>query len=154
MKYFDSKFTDKKVIPVTILIWWLLFLQVRVFGQSGGGYDLSWYSIDGGGGTCIGGPYTLTGTIGQPDTYWASGGGYELFGGFLPGCRWSDSPLCIVNYDDFARFAEHWLETDCNDLNNWCGGADLNQLDDVDLVDLGLFVDEWLARCPYDWPLK
>ena len=38
-----------------------------VQAQSGGGYDLSWSTIDGGGGMSTGGGYTLSGTIGQPD---------------------------------------------------------------------------------------
>ena len=33
--------------------------------QSGGGYDLSWNTIAGGGGASTGGNYTLHGTIGQ-----------------------------------------------------------------------------------------
>jgi hypothetical protein len=76
-------------------------------------------------------------------------GGFELLGGFWPG-----GPLCFVEFDDFARFAEHWLEAPCDAGNDWCGGADLNQLGDVDGVDLGLFVDEWLNYCPYNWPLR
>ena len=32
--------------------------------QTGGPYVLDWSTIDGGGGTSSGGPYTLTGTIG------------------------------------------------------------------------------------------
>ena len=32
--------------------------------------------------------------------------------------------------------------------------ADLDQLGDVDLLDLKLFVNEWLYYCPYDWPLR
>ncbi|MHC4575485.1 MAG: hypothetical protein ACYS76_15395, partial [Planctomycetota bacterium] len=35
--------------------------------QSGGPYVLDWSSIDGGGGQSSGGPYSLTGTVGQPD---------------------------------------------------------------------------------------
>lgn len=51
--------------------------------QTGGGYDLSWSTIDGGGTTAsAGGPYTLGGTIGQPDAGVATGGGYEVTGGF------------------------------------------------------------------------
>jgi hypothetical protein len=38
--------------------------------------------------------------------------------------------------------------------NDWCEKADLDQLGDVDLLDLRLFVDEWLYFCPYDWALK
>ena len=34
-----------------------------------------------------------------------SGGNYELLGGFWPG-----GPLYIVEFGDFAKFAEHWLE--------------------------------------------
>lgn len=54
--------------------------------QSGGGYDLTWNTIDGGGGTSSGGAYTLSGTIGQPDAGTLSGGAYTLNGGF-----WNDA---------------------------------------------------------------
>jgi hypothetical protein len=52
-----------------------------------GGYHLSWWTADGGGGQSSGGGYTLTGTIGQLDAGTVSGGGYSLTGGF-----WSGSP--------------------------------------------------------------
>jgi len=45
-------------------------------------YDLSWFSIDGGGGTSSGGTYSVTGTIGQPDSGVLSGGNYSIVGGF------------------------------------------------------------------------
>ncbi|MGO8677067.1 MAG: hypothetical protein ACLQVX_14500 [Limisphaerales bacterium] len=45
-------------------------------------YDLSWFAIDGGGGTSSGGTYSLSGTIGQPDAGVLSGGNYTLTGGF------------------------------------------------------------------------
>ena len=54
--------------------------------QSGGGYDLTWNTIDGGGGTSTGGAYSLSGTIGQPDAGSMSGGAYALNGGF-----WNDT---------------------------------------------------------------
>ena len=127
----------------------LLVLPCTVEAQSGGPYVLDWSTIDGGGGRSTGGPYTLTGTIGQPDAAWSSGGKYELLGGFWPG-----GPLCFVDFYSFARFAEQWLEEDCTELNNWCGGADLNHEDGVNLVDLRWFVDEWLYSCPYDWALR
>ena len=53
--------------------------------QSGSGYDLSWYTIDGGGGLSSGSGYSLSGTIGQPDAGTLSGGGYTLNGGFWGG---------------------------------------------------------------------
>jgi hypothetical protein len=45
-------------------------------------YSIDWYTIDGGGGTSSGGPYTLSGTIGQPDAGIHTGGNYTLVGGF------------------------------------------------------------------------
>jgi hypothetical protein len=54
-----------------------------VFAQSGGGYDLTWSTVDGGGGSSAGGGYTLSATVGQPDAGTSlSGGGYTLAGGF------------------------------------------------------------------------
>jgi hypothetical protein len=51
--------------------------------QSGGPFDLSWSTIDGGGGTSAGGQFTLTGTIGQPDaSVTLTGGQFNLTGGF------------------------------------------------------------------------
>lgn len=136
----------KFVITVRVMIWFAVFFNSLALA---GDYDLSWRTIDAGGGMSTGGQYVVMGTTGQPDAAVMSGGSYELLGGFWPG-----EPLCIVEFHHYARFAEWWLETDCNEGNNWCSGADLNQLGDVNEVDLGLFVDEWLYYCPLDWPLK
>jgi hypothetical protein len=106
-------------------------------------YQIVWSTIDGGGGQSSGGQYVLTGTIGPPDTGSMSGGQYELLGGFWPG-----GPLCIVNFDDFAVFAQYWLETGIG------LPADLDKNGVVDIYDLKLFVDNWLCVCPYNWPLK
>ena len=47
------------------------------------GYEISWYTIDGGGAQdLVGEPYTLSGTIGQFDAGTQSGGTYNLNGGF------------------------------------------------------------------------
>jgi len=56
--------------------------------QSGNGYDLSWWTVDGGGttfSTSADGAYTLGGTIGQPDANVLQGGDYTLAGGFWTG---------------------------------------------------------------------
>lgn len=51
--------------------------------QSGGGYDLTWNVIAGGGTTSsTGGPYSLNGTIGQADAGIMNGESYSLIGGF------------------------------------------------------------------------
>lgn len=129
----------------------LLQITMPARAQSGGPYVLEWSTIDGGGGRSSGGPYELLVTIGQPDAAAGSGGNYELLGGFLPG-----GPLCFVDFEHFARFAEHWLDEPCNEGNNFCGGADL-YMDESNIVnglDLQVFVDNWLCYCPTDWPLK
>ena len=140
----------KKIAGISRLsVWLMLLLLSSALAQSGGDYELTWSTIDGGGGRSSGGPYELVGTIGQPEAGVMSGGRYEVLGGFWPG-----GPLCFVDFHHFARFAEWWLATDCNAGNDWCGGADLDYLGDVDLSDFGMFVEEWLYYCPLDWPLK
>ena len=65
-------------------------------------YDLTWHTIDGGGGTSTGGDpgseYTLTGTIGQPDAGLMTGGDpgdqLEITGGFWAGAGRIPAPLC------------------------------------------------------------
>ena len=52
---------------------------LRTWGQS---YSIDWSTIDGGGGTSTGDVYSVTGTIGQPDTGAMSGGNYSVTGGF------------------------------------------------------------------------
>ena len=54
--------------------------------QTGGGYDLTWSTIDGGGGSSAANGYQLAGTFGQPDSgATLSGGAYSLSGGFWGG---------------------------------------------------------------------
>jgi hypothetical protein len=45
-------------------------------------YTIDWFTMDGGGGTCTNGVYTLSGTLGQPDAGTMSGGNFTLHGGF------------------------------------------------------------------------
>ncbi len=71
------------------------------FAQSGGGFDLSWSSIDGGGGTSTGGVYSVSGTIGQPDAGRLVGGNYVLEGGFwgvVAAVQTAGAPLLTVHY--------------------------------------------------------
>jgi hypothetical protein len=62
----------------------MLLCLLHASAQSGGGYDLSWWTIDGGGVTfATGGTFNLGGTVGQPDASHAlTGGTYSLTGGF------------------------------------------------------------------------
>jgi hypothetical protein len=121
----------------------ILFLAFAFASVAFADYQIVWSTIDGGGGASSSGSYILTGSIGQPDASYSKGGKYELLGGFWPG-----GPLCFVDFEDFARFAELWLYQG-KDLP-----ADLDGNGHVDIYDLKLFVDEWLCYCPYNWPLK
>jgi len=68
---------------VAVALGALLVAGGIALAQSGGGYDLSWNSVDGGGGSMSGGDYALTGTVGQADAgATMSGGDYALQGGF------------------------------------------------------------------------
>jgi len=65
----------------------LLLLVSVARAQSGNDYDLSWWTVDGGGtASSTGSGYTLGGTAGQPDVGAPlTGGGYTLIGGFWRG---------------------------------------------------------------------
>jgi hypothetical protein len=62
----------------------LVALATSARAQSGGPFDLSWSTIDGGGGASASGQFSLAGTVGQPDAgvLTLSGGQFSLTGGF------------------------------------------------------------------------
>jgi hypothetical protein len=61
---------------------WSIPLLLMPFLAASQSYDISWFTIDGGGGTSTGGVYSVSGTIGQPDAGKLSGGSFTLDGGF------------------------------------------------------------------------
>lgn len=70
----------KKIICLVFIIYFSLSaFYTPVQAQN---YDVSWWTIDGGGGTSTGGSYALSGTIGQPEAGVMNGGSYTLAGGF------------------------------------------------------------------------
>lgn len=71
--------------PTISLALVLLLLAMTWSALAVDGYDLSWWTVDGGGGSATGGTYTLTGTAGQPDAGALTGGQYTLGGGFWGG---------------------------------------------------------------------
>ncbi len=137
----------KKIITKTFIKVLVMFLLSAsgVFAD----YDISWSTIDGGGGRSTGADFALVGTIGQPDAGEMAGGDYQLSGGFWPGR--STLALCIVNFEYFAELWLYWLDSSC-DQNNWCEGADLDYSLEVDIYDVGELAYWWLAECPVDWP--
>ena len=51
---------------------------------------------------------------------------------------------CDVDLSDFAVFANYWLDTGCPTTAD-CDRTNLDLLGSVDLVDLQLFVEQWLS---------
>jgi hypothetical protein len=63
-----------------------LLLGLPLLAQSGGQYDLTWNTVDGGGAMASSGEgLILSGTIGQPDAGLLAGSTYTLGGGFWGG---------------------------------------------------------------------
>ena len=56
------------------------------------GYDLNWWTVDGGGGTSNGNGYSLSGTLGQADSGSMSGGQYAINAGFWNPYRAANPP--------------------------------------------------------------
>lgn len=59
----------------------------------------------------------------------------------------------IVDFKDYANFADKWLTDGHNLQDNWANRADLNGDGTVDPNDLGEFCDDWLwdANDPNTW---
>jgi hypothetical protein len=69
--------TKTGILFLTLLI--ILTLAATTQAQT---YNITWWTVDSGGGTSTGSNYSLSGTIGQPDAGIMTGGGYTLAGGF------------------------------------------------------------------------
>jgi len=61
-------------------------------------FEISWWTIDGGGGVSSGGVYSIAGTIGQPDAGSVmTGGTFSVSGGFWVGT--GSPPACLADFD-------------------------------------------------------
>ncbi len=106
---------------------------VAAFAQS---YDLSWYTIEGGGAMrSTGGSFELSGTIGQPDAGAMTGGAFELTGGFwfeipLGDCQ-DDGDVDLFDYDLFPSC----LTGPAGAVAVECRCFDLNASGTIDLAD-------------------
>ena len=71
-------------IFLVITLFALLLTGTALVAADAADYQLSWWTVDSGGGSSqsADGLYTLSGTIGQPDAGFAAGGEYTLHGGF------------------------------------------------------------------------
>ena len=114
----------------------------------GGGYDLEWHSIDGGGGTSAVDDLELCGTIGQPDAGPVmTGGDFELVGGFQVGgaaavdtCPADIDDSGVVDFGDLLAVLAAWGE---------CAACpeDLNGDGRVDFSDILAVLAAW-GPCP------
>jgi hypothetical protein len=121
-------------------------------------FDLSWYTIDGGGVTfATGGDFEMGGTIGQPDAGAMSGGDFELSGGFwfvaTSGAPCEGQVLgdanCdgTLNFDDIDCFVsaiigpDEWISCapGC-DASNYLCANDVNKDGSVGFDDIDQFV--------------
>jgi hypothetical protein len=110
MRHFMTP-TRLTMLVVTALL--IAFSVVQA--QSGGGYDLSWSTIDGGGLTwSTGGGFSLGGTSGQHDAQTpATGGSYTLQGGFWhPVCRPQAVVVTIACVADQVQLS--WTDDSAN----------------------------------------
>jgi hypothetical protein len=87
----------KPFLPLALL--GVLFGTIGAQAQSGGKYDLSWSTVDGGGGTSDGGQFSISGTVGQPDAGTLAGGQFKIDGGFWSGVsvvQMPDAPVLKI----------------------------------------------------------
>jgi hypothetical protein len=91
----------KRLIFVVAFLGLLIVLS-STLAQADDGYDLSWWTVDGGGQTFSSdGRYSLGGTAGQCDAGILEGGDYMLVGGFWSGAKVEYLlclPLALRNY--------------------------------------------------------
>jgi hypothetical protein len=71
------------ILSLLVVALWLTVAGVRAQD----GYDLTWWTADGGGGRSSTAGYTVSGIAGQADAATWSDGAYTLVGGFWAGDR-------------------------------------------------------------------
>ncbi len=134
---------------------WNLIATAAVLGLAGAAnaqpYDLSWYTIDGGGGTSTGGVFSLSGTIGQPDAGGPmTGGAYSLTGGFWVGGSVTppgNCPPCPAdfNQDDGVDDLDIAAFFFAFEQGEEC--ADVNDDDGIDDLDIAFFFAQFEQGC-------
>ncbi len=119
----------------------LLASAIGVEGPQARGYELDWYTIDGGGATwSAGGGYELGATIGQADAGAMTGGAYALAGGF-----WFTHPQGDCNGDGVVSVLDYVDLEACLDGPTAglgapsCACFDFDEDDNVDLEDFAEF---------------
>jgi hypothetical protein len=112
--------------------------------QTGEGFDLSWNTIDGGGGTSTGGSFSLSGSAGQCDAGSLTGGSYTLIGGFWGGAAGVGTcPPCgyDLNGDNVVDQLDLLLLIRYVEVHDPCG--DLNCDEEYDAEDFFVLSLHW-----------
>ncbi len=111
--------------------------------------SISWYTVDGGGGTSTGGTFSVSGTIGQPDAGTLSGGTFEIRGGFWGGAPQGSVCPADFNADGFLDFFDYLDYVGCFEDNVCPPGktADFNGDAFVDFFDYSDFVSAVEVGC-------
>ncbi len=127
----------------------VLTAGAAALAPQGPSFDLSWQTVDSGGGTSTGGGFELDGAIGHPDAGVMSGGTFTLSGGFwvfgavAEPCPWdcgdNDGNVGIV---DFLALLAQWdqVGSSCD----FDGGG-------VGIVDFLKLLANW-GPCPWRRP--
>lgn len=110
-------------------------LASNAMAQSGGSYDLTWNTMDNGGGTSTGGTYLMRGTVGQSDAGDMSGGTYRLQGGFWRGSCVDDADCDDSNVCTF----DQCVSATCTHTPNPYGDVDHNAV--VNVFDIFCILD-------------
>jgi hypothetical protein len=140
-------------LPIHLAAWMAapLALPGVAAAQTGGGYDLTWNTLDCGGGVSSAGPYELYGAIGQPGAGGLqAGGSYALAGGFLPGSAAPCYANCdgsttapLLNVADFSCFLQKFAAVDA--YAN-CDGSTAQPV--LNVADFSCFLQRFAAGCP------
>ena len=114
-----------------------------------GQLELTWFTIDSGGGLSGGGDYLLDAAIGQPDVGASSGSAFSVTGGFFApaiapsiSCSGDINASGAVDVGDLIEIVVNWglcLDAPCP--------ADPNDDGEVNVQDLILVVVNW-GPCP------
>jgi hypothetical protein len=51
-----------------------------------------------------------------------------------------------ITMEDFDFFMDHWADSNCNQSNGYCDGTDLDFSGKVDIDDLVILINQWLAE--------
>ncbi|MBL8764809.1 MAG: hypothetical protein JNM07_11120 [Phycisphaerae bacterium] len=136
---------NSSTLRLILVIGALLIVPSLASAQTGGPYDLTWSTIDGGGETfSTGGPISIGGTFGQADASDAlamTGGSYAIRGGFWP------VAFCRADYNGDGSLDDFDYFDFLNDFFANSPAADYNldgSTDDFDFFD---FLNDFFAGC-------